>query len=64
MSDQGSNQGNQGEEEPQEIFFSNPPLEFVVSVILGQGTEADTPLRKAFCNEGIVTRRCQEPLPP
>ena len=53
MSDQGANQGNQEAEEPQEIFFGNLPLEFVVSVILGQGTEADTPLCKAFRNEGI-----------
>ena len=53
MSDQGSNQGNQGEEEHQEFFFGNLPLEYVVSVILGQGNKADTPLRKAFCSEGI-----------
>ena len=53
MSNQGANQGNQEAEEPQEIFFSDLPLEFVVSMILGQGTEADTPLHKAFCNEGI-----------
>ena len=53
MSDQGSNQGNQEEEEPQEIFFSNLPLEFIVFVILGQGTEANIPLHKAFRNEGI-----------
>ena len=53
MSDQGSSQENQEAEENQEIFFSNLPLEFIVSVILGQGTEADTPLCKAFHNEGI-----------
>ena len=53
MSNQGSNQGNQGEEEPQDFFFSDLPLEYVVSVILGQGNEASTPLHKAFCNEGI-----------
>ena len=53
MSNQGANQGNQEAEEPQEIFFRYLPLEFVVSVILGQGTEADTPLHKAFHNKGI-----------
>ena len=69
MSNQSANQRNQEAEEPQQVFFSDLPLEFVVSVILGQGTEADTPSRKAFRNKGIgtfvnVTRRHQEPLPP
>ena len=48
-----SNQGNQEEEEAPEIFFSNLQLEFDVSVILGKGNEANTPLRKVFHNEGI-----------
>ena len=53
MSDQGSAQGNQEEQEVQDFFFGDLPLEYVVSVILGQGTETDTPLRKAFRNDGI-----------
>ena len=53
MSDQGSAQGNNKEREAQDFFLSDLALEYVVSVILGQGNEADTPLRKAFRNEGI-----------